>query len=150
MATGLKKTVIVNVAEDEDFRVLTKKRYSFNWKTFKDSTKVYKLKVEGEDDILGVMGLVDVPGDKRLEIKLLATSKENIGKNKIYEGIAGCLIAFACRSALAKYGVEACVSLIPKTELVSHYIQKYYMINAGWQLFLEGKKLINLIKEYSL
>lgn len=96
------------------------------------------------------MGLIDWPGEKRIEIKLLASSVENIGKGKIYEGIAGCLIAFACRLAVDKYGAEACVSLVPKTELIKHYMQKYHMLHAGWQLYLEGKELNKLLKEYFL
>ena len=92
--------------------------------------------------------MIDWPAEKRIEIKLLASSVENIGKGRIYEGIAGCLIAFAGRLAVVKYGAEACVSLVPKTELINHYMQKYYMQHAGWQLFLEGKELNELLKEY--
>jgi hypothetical protein len=81
---------------------------------------------------LGAVGLVDWPEEKRIEIKLLAVSAGNIGKQRSYDGIAGCLIAYACRLAVAKYESEACVSLVPKTELVRHYMEKYYMAHAGW------------------
>lgn len=148
VATRLRKTIIIDIVENKDYEALTKRRYSFNWKSLKNSATVYKLQIEGNLDILGVMGLIDVPNEKRIEIKLLASAKENIGKNKVYDRIAGCLIAFACRLALSKYGLEASVSLIPKTELASYYMQKYYMKNAGWQVFLDGKNLIKLINEY--
>jgi hypothetical protein len=121
VVTGIKNTVIIREAESEDFRLLTQKLFSFNWKTFKNTTTVYKLQIEGENDILGVMGLIDWPGEVRIEKKLLASSVENIGKEKIYEGIAGCLIAFACRSSVKKYGADACISLVPKTELIQQY-----------------------------
>jgi len=84
------------------------------------------------------------PDELRIEIKLLASSKENTGAAKIYEGIAGCLIAFACRESLSKYGDMACVSLVPMTYLKEHYIQKYNMGNAGWQVFLDGKILYDM------
>lgn len=148
VASGLKKTVIVKEAETEDFKSLIKKRYAFAWKSFKSTTRVYKLQIKGQEDILGVMALLDVPGDKRIEIKLLAASIENIGEKKVYDRIAGCLIAFACRLAVVKYGTEACVSLVPKTELSRHYMEKYYMQNAGWQLYIEGRELNKLLKEY--
>jgi len=148
IATGKRKAIIIREAETEDFKLLTKKRFSFVWKTFRNSTSVYKLQIEGEDGILGVMGLIDWPPEKRIEIKLLASSMENIGKQKIYERIAGCLITFACRLAVSKYGPDACVSLVPKTELIKHYMQKYHMEHAGWQLYLEGNKLDKLLKEY--
>lgn len=95
-----------------------------------------------------MIGLIDWQGEKRIEIKLLASSVENIGKGKRYNGIARCLIAFACRQAVTRYGAEACVSLVPKTELTGHYIQKYHMQNARWQLYLDGSNLIKLLKEY--
>ena len=148
VATGIKKSIIIRKAEEEDIKLLVKKRFSFIWKTFKSSTTIYQLQIEGEDGILGAMGLIDWPGEKRIEIKLLASSVENIGKQKFYDGIAGCLIAFACRLAVSKYGPEACVSLVPKTELIEHYMRKYYMEHAGWQLYLEGNKLNKLLKEY--
>ena len=149
VGTGRRKAIFIMEVEPEDFRSLTKKRFSFVWKSFKTSTRIYKLQIEGAEGILGAMGLVDWPEEKRIEIKLLACSVENIGRQKIYDGIAGCLIAFASRLAVTKYGPHACVSLVPKTELIKHYMQKYYMEHAGWQLYLEGNRLIKLLNEYS-
>jgi len=150
IVSNSKRKIVVSAVQNEEFKVLTKKRYSFIWKTLKESTKIYKLQIDGEDDILGVIALVDFPDEFRTEIKLLASSKENIGKLKKYDGIAGCLIAFCCRESIRKYGYLACVSLIPKTELKHHYISKYGMIDAGWQVYLDGKQLQNMIKKYSL
>jgi hypothetical protein len=148
VGSKIEKRVVIGLAEPDDFKMLTKKRFSFVWKTVKKVATVYKLQIEGEKDILGVMGLVDWQEEKRIEIKLLASSVENIGKNKIYKNIAGCLIAFACRLAVIRYGIEACVSLVPKTELIEHYMQKYYMQYAGRQLYLDGNNLIKLMGEY--
>ncbi|OJW00959.1 MAG: hypothetical protein BGO52_05825 [Sphingobacteriales bacterium 44-61] len=148
VGSKIEKRVVIGLAEPDDFKMLTKKRFSFVWKTVKKVATVYKLQIEGEKDILGVMGLVDWQEEKRIEIKLLASSVENIGKNKIYKNIAGCLIAFACRLAVIRYGIEACVSLVPKTELIEHYMQKYYMQYAGRQLYLDGNNLIKLMEEY--
>ena len=146
--TGIKRSIVISRAENEDFKVLTKKRFSFSWRAFQNLATVYKLQVKGEEDILGVIGLVDWHAEKRIEIKLLASSVENIGKAKRYKGIAGCLIAFACRQAVRRYGADACVSLVPKTELAGHYMEKYHMQTAGWQLYLDGLNLIKLVKEY--
>jgi hypothetical protein len=148
VGSKIEKRVVIGLAEPDDFKMLTKKRFSFVWKTVKKVATVYKLQIEGEKDILGVMGLVDWQEEKRIEIKLLASSGENIGKNKIYKNIAGCLIAFACRLAVIRYGIEACVSWVPKTELIEHYMQKYYMQYAGRQLYLDGNNLIKLMEEY--
>ena len=146
--TGKRRSIVISKAENKYFKLLTKKRFSFSWKTFCNLATVYKLQIKGEEDILGVIGLIDWPGEKRIEIKLLASSVENIGKGKRYSGIAGCLIAYACRQAVARYGAEACVSLVPKTELIERYMGKYHMQNAGWQLYLDGANLIKLLKAY--
>ncbi len=94
------------------------------------------------------MSLVDIKKESRIEIRLLAVSAENRGTGKTYEHIIGDLIAFACKYALRLYGELACVSLIPKTEIVQHYINKYGMYEAGVSLCLDGIELINLIKTY--
>ncbi|WP_118976436.1 N-acetyltransferase [Taibaiella koreensis] len=145
------KVKIVPV-EEEDYKALTKKRYHFSWKSFKGhaNVAVYKLQIPGEDDILGVMALIDFPRESRIEISLLACSLENVGENKTYEGIAGNLIAYAGRLAVKRYGKNACLSLVPKTRLKKHYIDKYGMLDAGWQLFLEGKVLNDIILKYLL
>lgn len=104
--TGKRISIVISKAENEDFKLLTKKRFSFSWKAFRNLATVYKLQIKGEEDILGVIGLIDWPGEKRVEIKLLASSAENIGRGKQYSGIAGCLIAFACRQAVTKYGAK--------------------------------------------
>jgi hypothetical protein len=150
IAGGGKKPVIIRLAEEEDFKILTKKQYSFAWNLARRSAIIYKLHIEGEKDILGVMALVDIPGDKRIEIKLLASSVENQGRNKTYDRIAGCLIAFACRLSVDKYNVDACVSMVPKTELRKHYMQKFHMLDGGWQLYLEADELYTIINEYLL
>lgn len=151
LSTGYKRKVVISAVEDDDFKLLAKKQYSFDWKSFKGKLAIFKLYIEDEPDkILGVVGIVDVPDEKRIEIKLIANSRENMGKKKKYEGIAGCLIAFVGRIATNKYGGLACISLIPKTELISHYETKYRMKYAGWQLYLEGDELRVLINEYHL
>jgi len=148
VCNGVCKKAVISQVEPKDFATLTKMRYYFTWKSLKQTAAIYKLQIDGNDDILGVMALVDHPSEKRIEIKLIANSKENQGRFKQYDRIAGCLIAYACRIASIKYKKEACVSLIPKTQLINHYKQKYHMIFGGWQLFLEYSALDKLINEY--
>lgn len=149
VSSGISKKAVISLVEPADFTCLTRTRYFFTWKSLKQKATIYKLQIEDEEDILGVMALVDYPTEKRIEIKLLANSIENQGKNKKYDRIAGCLITYACRLSIKKYMEDACVSLIPKTELLHHYKQKYYMIYGGWQLYLEGEALLKLIKEFT-
>jgi hypothetical protein len=134
--------------ETIDFKRLTKKRYAFSWQKLKDEKLIYKLTIAGGEDILGIIWLAEYPAEERLEIKLLAVSIENVGTDKQYERIAGCLIAFTCREAIRRFKNYPAVSLVPKTELKLHYIRKYGMQDAGWQLYLEDQPLIKLVEEY--
>ena len=140
------KVDILSVA-DRDYSRITKKRFWFDWKKEKDQD-VYKLQIQGTEEILGLMSIVDIKKESRIEIRLLAVSAENRGTDKIYEHIIGNLITFASKYSLRLYGELACVSLIPKTEIVQHYINKYGMYEAGISLCLDGIELINLINTY--
>jgi formate dehydrogenase assembly factor FdhD len=53
----------------------------------------------------------------RIEIRLMAVMKEQIGRHKTLDRIAGNLFAFAAKLPITKYGAIAAVSLVPKTEL---------------------------------
>jgi hypothetical protein len=85
--------------------------------------------------------------DNRMEIKLLTSSIENVGATKNFEGIAACLLAYACGESLKNYGELACVSLLPKTALKEHYMEKYGMLDGGRHVFLEGKVLFDWVKK---
>lgn len=130
----------------KEFVSITKARYFFNWKT---ENEVFKIYIKGTQDILGLVSLIVHEEEKRIEINLLAVSIENRGKNKVFEGIAGNLIAWACREAVKKFGEDACISLVPKTGLIKHYKNAYGMMNAGRSLFLSDTPLLNLIETYN-
>ena len=144
---SLNHPVKIKRLDDDDYKVITKSRFFFNWKTEKGKV-VYKLVLD--DEILGVMSFLHHEEEERIEIELLAVSKENRGKDKKYERIAGNLIAFACREVMKHHGINGCVSLVPKTSLKPHYSGFYGMIDAGWQMFLEGGPLLNILREYEL
>ena len=51
---------------------------------------------------------------------LLESSPFNIGKNKLYEGVAGNLVAYACKLSFQK-GFDGFVAFTAKTQLIEHY-----------------------------
>lgn len=146
---SVKINVVIELVTAEDYKKITKAKYFFNWNLEKENL-VYKLRISFSDEILGLISLIHFEQEERFEIKLLTVYKENRGKNKKYDGIAENLIAFACREAVKKHAENACVSLLPKTELRSHYINKYGMLEAGLQIFLEGVSLFKLLEKNEL
>jgi len=147
VSTGGRIPIQIRLVEESDYKRITKKRYSFNWRLEKDNI-VYKLTIKGEADILGLISVKYVDIEERLEIKLLAVAEENIGSGKQYDLIAGNLIAFSARLAIKRFGAMAAISLIPKTVIGQHYMDRYGFEQAGRSLFMEGKNLQNLLKEY--
>lgn len=147
--TGEPKQIVVEQLAESDYKLITKSKYHFNWKEQK-SNDVYKLRLIENEEILGLMSLKIHIDETRIEIVLLACSIENTGNNKMYDRIAGNLIAFACREAIKWFGADACVSLLPKTELKKYYIIKYGMLDAGRQIYLESNALFTLLKEYKV
>ena len=139
--------VTISPILDEDYRKLSVKRYFFKWIEEKDF-QIYKLVVEGQEDILGLVSLDYIDSESRIEIRLLCASSENRGGDKQFERIAGNLIGFAAREAIKKYPILPCISLIPKTELKDHYKTAYQMKEAGKSLFVDGIDLIKLGMKY--
>jgi hypothetical protein len=145
--TGKKLDVTVELVLKSDYGNITKAKFFFNWATEKQFI-VFKLRIVQNKDILALVSINNIPAEKRMEIRLLAVSKVNRGKTKRYERITGTMIGYVCREAVKRYGSDACVSLIPKTELKRHYILAYGMKDAGWQIFLEGMPLLKMINEF--
>lgn len=146
-STGEKQSAtITKIDSAEISRINKTKQFDFNWYKEK-SFKVYKLTVEDIEEPIGLLSLDERPQDYAMEIRLLASSRENIGKLQKYSRIAGCLIAFACREAF-KAGFDGFVCLKPKTKLEVHYITKYGLQSTKLYLVTEGENSLKLIKEY--
>lgn len=142
--------IVIEKVQDIDFKKIKRAKFDFNWGLEK-ANEVFKLRIKGEEEMLGLMSIIHFEQEKRIEIHLLAVSKTNIGHNKIYEKIAGNLIAYACRESVKLYAENACVSLIPKTDLKQHYINEYGMIDDGGQhLYLEGMTLYQLLNNFDI
>jgi ribosomal protein S6E (S10) len=147
ISTGEKHSVEILPVEIYEFKTLRKDRYFFDWKIEKNQ-EVYKLQIKGSSDILGLVSIERISQEWRIHIRLLTVSKENKGKEKKYDKIAGNLIAYVAKIAIREYGELACVSLRPKSQIAQHYIDKYNMNITGMTLSIEVPEIINLINLY--
>lgn len=146
-ASGSKYQIEILPLEQGDYKSLKKKRYFFDWKTEKEF-EVYKLRIAGANDILGLVSLERIPQEWRVHIRLLTVSVENKGEGKQYQKIAGNLIAYAAKIAVREFAEYACVSLTPKNQVALHYIDKYQMRVTGKTLSIEVPEILDLIKSY--
>ena len=110
------ETVIQKINPNELFQL---KNWQFDWQQESRNNDVYKLTVvELPEKIQGVISMQIKKG--YILVSLVENAPFNIGKNGIYEGVAGNLFAFACKLSL-EMGFEGFVSFIAKTDLIEHY-----------------------------
>jgi hypothetical protein len=147
VATGRTHPIEVLPVEIMDYKSITKERYFFNWKEEREA-EVYKAVLSGQQDIIGLVSIERIPSEWRVHIRLLTVSKENVGNGKVFENIAGNLIAYVAKIAVADFGELACVSLRPKSSIAQHYIDQYKMNLTGLTLSLEVPEILNLINQY--
>ena len=95
---------------------------------FKQPEKdVYKLNIVGNPKI--IQGLISLEVKKdHVHMHLLESAPFNIGKSKVYLGIPGNLVAFACKLSFQRGG-KGYISFIAKTKLIDHYIDTLGAIN---------------------
>ncbi|MEN5053861.1 hypothetical protein [Sphingobacterium kitahiroshimense] len=137
---------IVQIGKD-DFTYLPANRYFFDWNE-EAAFEIFKLTIKGKDDILGLISFETITEEKRIHIRLLTASVENIGKDKIYDKIIGNLLTHVAKLAVRDFGEWACISLRPKTQIAQHYIDKYKMNITGMTLSLEVPEIFELIELY--
>jgi hypothetical protein len=133
-----------------DLKLLTKKSgWKFNWKaeTKMDDRAVYKLTIEGNRNI--VQGLVSLTDRKdHVFLHLIESAPFNFGKPKLYEGVPGNLVAFACKESKDK-GYDGFVSFFSKTRLIGHYEKSLGAVHVGGhRMVIYTFAAEKLIKQY--
>jgi len=141
-------TEIVRIM-DIDNRQIRKVDWQFDWNNeLKDKTKeVYKLTTVNNPKI--IQGLVSIE-DKHDHIfmHLIESSKFNKGKGKIYLGVPGNLVAYACKVSFEK-GYYGFLAFDAKTVLIKHYQESLGATHFREQrMFIETKSAMNLVKQY--
>lgn len=105
-----------------DIKLITRKnKWNFNWKAeFDDNAKeVYKLTIANNPNI--IQGLLSLTMESdHVFMNLVESAPFNIGKNKLYEGVAGNLVAYSCKVSFQK-GFDGFVAFDAKTKLINHY-----------------------------
>jgi hypothetical protein len=105
-----------------DLKQVTKKNgWNFNWKEeFETNTReVYKLTVDNNPTIIQGLLSFSVKPD-HIYMDLVESAPFNLGRTKLYEGVPGNLVAFACKISF-QHGFEGFVSFTAKTRLIAHY-----------------------------
>jgi hypothetical protein len=156
LTNSIENTVTGEVFDTEIVRLfmkdagqITKADWQFSWvKEIKDTTKsVYKLTTVNNPAI--IQGLLSIE-DKQDHVfmHLIESSKFNKNKGKVYFGVPGNLVAYACKVSVEK-GYQGFVAFDAKTALVRHYQETLSATHfRGLKMFIETNAAQNLIFKY--
>ncbi|MFN0033539.1 MAG: hypothetical protein ACKVUS_00645 [Saprospiraceae bacterium] len=128
---------------------IKKSNWLFDWQAevLKKDRWTFKLVIENNPKIL--QGLVSISDQKdHIYLHLVENAKFNRGKNRVYEGVAGNLFAFACKRSF-EAGYEGYVAFDAKTSLLKHYEQSLGATHfRGTRMFLDDAAAIKLVNQY--
>jgi hypothetical protein len=140
----------ISVLTVSDLKTLTKRNnWQFDWKfEYKQPEReVYKLTIVNNQNI--IQGLISV--EFRIDhvyMHLLESAPFNKGKTKVYAGVPGNLVAFACKLSFQR-GFEGNVSFFSKSQLVQHYIDSLGAFHAGGRIMIiDTNASLKLINKY--
>lgn len=133
-----------------DLKQVTKKKgWNFNWKQELDNNirEVYKLTITNNPTIIQGLLSFSVKPD-HIYMELVESAPFNLGRNKLYEGVPGNLVAFACKASF-QHGFDGFLSFTAKTKLIEHYEKSLGAYHFGNNLMIIHTKVAQyLIDKY--
>jgi hypothetical protein len=124
--------------------------WQFDWLSEIDDTDNFVYKLTTEQNTHVIQGLISCTdkGD-HLFMNLIESARFNKGRNKMYRGVAGNLVAFVCKRSFEK-GYDGIVSFVAKTQLIAHYQATLGAKVFGGQgrMFIDTKEALQLVKQY--
>lgn len=133
-----------------DKRLIKKSDWLFDWLLELKAAprkEVFKLTTVNNSGI--IQGLICIEDKKdHIFLHLLESAKFNKGKRKLYLGVAGNLVAYACKISFDK-GYEGFVAFDSKTALIKHYQQSLGATHfRGQRMFIETRAAAQLAAKY--
>ncbi|HLG34804.1 MAG TPA: hypothetical protein VI757_07995 [Bacteroidia bacterium] len=142
-------TDVTLISKDELKSVTIKNGWRFLWKKeFKYPERdVYKLTIVNNQTIIQGLISLEIKPD-HVYIHLVESAPFNIGKSKIYSGVPGNLVAFACKLSFQR-GHEGNISFLSKSQLVHHYIETLGAMHFGGRvMIIDTNAALKLINKY--
>ena len=148
LITGDNFPTDIVITDLNDFKSITKKEgWLFDWKSeFKMPDRdVYKLTIVNNQTVIQGLISLSVKTD-HVYLHLIESAPFNKGKDKVYAGVPGNLVAFACKLSFQR-GFEGYLSFLSKTNLINHYEKTLGATHVGGNLMIintvAALKLIN-------
>lgn len=148
--TGDSFATEISILTSNDLKSITKaKGWLFNWREeFKNPVRdIYKLTIANNPTIIQGLISLEVKSD-HVYMHLVENAPFNKGQTKVYSGVAGNLVAFACKLSFQR-GHEGNVSFLSKSQLVTHYEKTLGAFHFGGRvMIIETQSALKLINKY--
>lgn len=133
-----------------DLKTISKKNgWLFDWKLELKYPErdVFKLTIVNNQLIIQGLISLEVKSD-HVYMHLVESAPFNKGKAKIYSGVPGNLVAFACKLSFQR-GHEGNVAFISKSQLIEHYVESLGAISFGGRLMIiDTNAALKLMNRY--
>jgi hypothetical protein len=140
----------VSILNSKETKSISKKNgWAFDWKIeLKNPAKeVYKLTIVGNPNIIQGLVSIEVKPD-HVYMHLIESALFNKGKNKVYNGVPGNLVAFACKLSFQR-GFQGAISFLSKSQLIDHYVKTLGAFHLNNRvMIIETKEALKLIGKY--
>lgn len=150
VVTGDSFATEISIVTLVDLKAVTKKnKWQFDWKFEhkQPEREVYKLSIVNNQQIIQGLISLEIKPD-HVYMHLVESAPFNKGKSKMYAGVPGNLVAFACKLSFQR-GHEGNISFFSKTQLVQHYIDSLGAMHVGGRIMIiDTIAALKLIDKY--
>lgn len=150
LITGDSFPTDVTLITNADLKTATKKNnWKFDWKLeFKQPARdVYKLTIVNNQSVIQGLISLEIKSD-HVYMHLIESAPFNKGSLKVYAGVPGNLVAFACKMSFQR-GHEGNVSFFSKTQLIQHYENTLGAMHVGRRtMIIDTIASLKLINKY--
>jgi hypothetical protein len=150
IVTGDSFATEISLINKSDLKnVSTKTDWQFNWQSefLLKQREIYKLTIVNNPKV--IQGLISLQvKEDHVFMHLLENAPFNKGASKMYAGVAGNLVAFACKVSFQR-GHDGNVAFVSKTQLIDHYIKTLQAQLIGTRLMvIDSIAAVKLIDRY--
>lgn len=150
--TGKLVPTVISKASTNELKALS--GWNFNW--LEDdllNSEIYKLCTTEDDNIQGLVAIIDFPKDMAVYVMLAESAPHNLGTHKKYNGVGGHLFAAAAKISVDK-GYGGFIFMDAKNEeLVKHYSQTLGAVLLGrphpYRMFIDEENARKLLETYT-
>jgi hypothetical protein len=150
IVTGDSFATDISLLTKSDLKTVSKTNgWLFNWRDeFKEPARdVFKLTIVNNAQIIQGLISLEVKED-HVYMHLVESAPFNKGQTKVYSGVPGNLVAYACKLSFQR-GHEGNVSFISKTQLIEHYEKTLGAFHFGGRvMIIETVAALKLINKY--